>query len=454
MAFVDVVNEVTGITGQSRDSFLNRLKDEYLPAWEDHVHTELVLPGIIAKKKGTMGGRRSLTSLMVSYPQSTGIALFENDDLPVPSVGTYINPSIFSRTIYSRLRWTGHVERSARKGDKVSWAAPRAEDLRTARKQFELNFARMLYLGPAQVVGTIKTYSSDTSWTVYGRDARNSQAANRHKYGAHYLRVNMDVHTVDEASMYGAPIAIASRGRITAISNVDEAVLTLTEAATELDGDADDFIIPFGSRNANAADGDANDDSNFAGPNGLMNLAVDDGIKTWVYGIDRTTAGGRTLNAFVFDNGSDGVRPFNEDYITLAVDRVSDDGTGDDPDKILCHRSIRREYVKEVKDARRFPEVQGKRGFKGLQQIVGDVGLPLVTDRDCMPGVMWILESDGFGWFSEADMQMADEGERFVADKDAHEIVMVKSGNLATRKPHNNAMVDDLQYSVTGLTDL
>jgi hypothetical protein len=231
--------------------------------------------------------------------------------------------------------------------------------------------------------------------------------------------------------------------------------ITLNGAAT---GDyttaaaAADLLIPWRSRlDDNDTTADADSDSGFAGPNGLTNMVADGTTDTFIYGTARATY--PSLNARMLNNAGT-VRPFKEDFITLAVDRIADEGTGDDPDVIVCHKSVRREYVKEIAGDRRFPEVITSRGFGALAQTIGDLKLPLVTDRDCQPGLMWVLESDGFGWFSESEMQMADEGERFVDSKDAHEIVMVKSGNLATRKPHNNACVDDIQFSVSGLTDL
>lgn len=468
MAFSDSVLEVSGIAGQSRNSFLNRLKDEFLPAWEDHVHTKVIISKMIAQKKGTMGGRRSLSSVMATYPQSSGIALFEGDTLPQPRVGTYFNPQIFSRTMYSRLRWSGHVERSAKKGDKVAWAAPRAEDMKTARLQWEINFARMLYLGPRQIlahVSSVNTGTTPDQITLYNRDSRASSASTRNRYGSHYLRVGMPVTHVASALPYGVPVAAdnyatlgTNEPRVISIDNTGASpIITINRDASAEFGTAaaaDDFIIPYRSRIDSPtafASIASTTDSEYAGSNGLLNMVSDSTFDPYIYGVSRTSQ--PTLNAWMMNN-SGTVRPFKEDYITLAVDRIGDDGTGDEPDVILCHKSVRREFVKEVSGDRRFPEVITKKGFGALKQTIGDVSLPLMTDRDCMPGVMWVLETDGFGWFSEADLQMADEGERFVADKEAHEIVMVKAGNLATRKPHNNAMVDDIQFSVTGLTDL
>lgn len=48
MAFTETVNEIASITGQSRSSFTQRLKDEFLPGWEDNYHTKVVLAKLIA----------------------------------------------------------------------------------------------------------------------------------------------------------------------------------------------------------------------------------------------------------------------------------------------------------------------------------------------------------------------------------------------------------------------
>lgn len=447
------VNETTVTNATSRSSFDARLKDEILPSWDDSYHKKVVLAKLIAEKKGTMGGRRSIASLMTQPPQSAGIALRENVDLPTPRTGSYSNPVIFSRAFYTRLRRTGHVERAAKAGDKVAWAKPVIEELRGARIQGEINFSRNLYLGPRQLLATASAYTDSGSpnlMTLYGRDARTSVAADRNKYGAHYLRVNQSIQTV--ATVDGVPTNLGEV-YITAIDNSTPTAPTLvfdTDIATDPSDGA--FLIPFNSRDPTATNGDdsADDDSYYAGCNGLMNMVVDRSIKAYLYSLLKSA--NPYLEGQVFANGSGGVRPWKDDYLVIAADQIQDEGCDDEPNTVLCHKSIRREYVKAIEGDRRFPEVIKERGFGKLRQVIGDVMLDLVTDRDCMPGVMWVLETEGFGWFSECDMQMVDDGTRFVTDKDAHEDVYVKSGNCATKKPNNNAMIDDILYSVAGTT--
>lgn len=467
MAFGYDVTEATVTGGNSRGRFINRMKDEYLPAWDDHVHTGTKVAKRIAKKKGTMGGIRSLGSVMHAYPQSVGMSAFEGDDLPTPTSGAYFNPQIIARREYSRLRWTWEVRQSARGGKAAAWAEPKKEDMSTARKQMEINFERKMILGQGQVLATIASVNSN-DYTLYGRDTRTSAANDRWKFGGHYLREGMSIEPVEVSGGNVRPLdgAFEESPSVRAerfVKSFDPSTGILQIAASQ-GGSATTFggtltadktlLIPWGSRKVGTGTMDGTDaagyDQHFAGPNGLLNLIVNGSYKTYVYGLSRTTY--PTLSGRVFDGGGT-LRSFDEDYITLAVDDISDNGTGDDPDVIFMDRSVRREYVKQTKGERRFEPVLKDKGFsKKLAFTAGDVPLTIETSRDVPPGLAFILDSDSFGWFSEAELQMVDEGERYVANKAAHEIVLAKSGNLACVKPYNNAIVEDISFSTSGLT--
>jgi len=447
------LTDTSGIAGQSRLSFQGRLKTEFLPKWDDHVHKKTKVAEKIAKKKGTMGGLESLGSVMDALPQSAGIALLEGHDLPNPTVGSYFQPKLHSRSIYTRLRWTGHVERAARKGDKHAWAKPRAEDMKAADEQMRLNFARMLYLGPYQALACVSSFNDTTDKaTLYGRDARRSAAADLWKFGAHYLRKNMEIDYVTALATGAAVIenddATQAAIKITAIDNSSYAAPTITfsldpNAAYGVTDPADgNLIIPFGSRLATGPTAD--DVTKFAGVNGLLQMVGDRNIYTYLYDLLRETyptlEGIRNTNAGV-------ARPFAEDYLTLAIDRIADEGVGEEPGVILCDRSGRREYLKESKGDRRFKEVQTEKGFGQLVFHAGDAQTPIVTDRDCPPGIFFILDDKGFGWLEESSLGSVDEqAERPVTNKDAHEIVLHKSGNVFTEKPFNNGTLEDVSF--------
>lgn len=457
------VYETPSVGGNSRTSFFGRLKTDFLPKWDDHVHTETVLPSLIAKKGGTMGGYESLGSVADTLSQSAGIFGFEDDTLPTPRASNYFQPRLHARGCFTRLRWTLEVELAAKRGDKHAWAKPRTEDMKHADQQLRLNFARNLYLGPYQGIATASAFNGTTGVTLYGRNTRTSQADDFSKFGAHYLRKNMSIDWVNasgSAVQYTALPEVApnlsrpSEIYITAIdkSTPSAPVITLSaDPATSGSADPGDesLIIPEGSRRSNITPG--TDVTKYAGMNGLVQVIGDTAIYTQLYDLAKSTYDSLQGKRYT---GTGGVsRPFEEDYITLAVDETADEGVGDEPGCLLMHRSVRREFVKETKGDRRFREVQTERGFGQLVFHAGDAMTPVKVDRDCIPGMVFVLNTDNWKYLEQSPLGPIDQSkERFVANKAAHEIPLHKSGNVFCETPFNNATVEDISFNVRDLT--
>jgi len=445
------INESTGVTGQGRSSFSSRLKTDFMAKWDDHVHKVVKIADKVAKKKGSMGGKESLGSVATSLPQSAGIAQFEGDTLPTPSAGTYIQPYLHARDLYMRLRWTGQVERAARRGDKHAWAQPRKEDIKNGTAQFNINFARMLYLGRYQGLG-VASGSSTVTQTLYGRDARTSATADFYKFGAHYLRVGMEVDHCASA-ITGDPVAldgVESVMTISAIDNSTPSAPTITTNDPTTNPSDGSILIPAGSRRVDTGTStNANNSSYFAGVSGLLEYVSDLNSYAAVYDIAR--AAGDTISG-VHNKSGGNVRAFDENLIALVTDQVVDNGVGDEPDCLAMHSSVRREYVKQTAGDRRFAPVQKDKGYAGrLVFNAGDAELPLLVDRDCPPGLAFVLNTKDWGWLSQSDMGSVDGGDRFIANQDSREVIMHKSGNVFCEKPFNNGIIDDIQYDTDSL---
>ena len=457
--------ETSGLAGQSRSNFANRLKTDFMEKWEDHVHKKTIIADKIAKKIGTMGGKESLGSVATALPQSAGIAAFEGDTLPTATAGSYFQPTVHARDLYTRLRWTGQVRRAARAGNKHAWTMPVKEDTMAADAQFRINFARMLYLGRYQILATVTSFNDESPETgqsvatLFGRDARTSGASDFYKFGAHYLRVNQEVDYL-ASSVTGNPVVLNdssanARMKIIAIDTSTPSAPTITlDADPNADYGVTDpvsgsLIIPWGSRKASVED--TTHSAYWAGVSGILEYATDSNTYASVYDLDRGSSY-PTLDG-VHNKNSGTVRPFDENLISLVVDQVVDNGVGDEPDALVMHRSVRREYVKQTQGDRRFAPVTKEQGFSGrLVFSAGDAELPIVTDRDCPPGLAFVLNTEDWGWLSQSPMGDIDEkGMRFVADKDAHEMIVHKSGNEICRKPFNQGVIDDIQYDVDAL---
>lgn len=450
------VTEVTGVTGTGREAFANLLKTVYGPLWQLHVHTKVVIWSLIAKPKGRMGGKATLSAVVNQIPQSSGVAALEDYNLPAPDSVAAFQPEMTQRDLYLRLRWTGQAERAASGGDKEAWAKPMSLEVQYARLQFQLNVARMAYVGPYNILAKLSAYAGATDIaTLYGRNTRTSAAASFWNFGPHYLRVNMRVsHT---ATVSGVPVDTTTKGTLNSHypTAIDADVTTPTatmDSAPTTDPLADEFYIPYMSRadTGEAGATDANRESLMAGFNGLANMITDTNLYSMLYALDRssytTLDGKRITNAGVN-------RAFSERLVSVLVDRVNDEGVGSEPDKLLCHRSIRREVVKENRNLRQFPVIQTESGYGALTYAAGDNRLPYIVDRDCMPGLVWALDTKQFGWLTNSNMgPLASGDRRFVVDKDAHELVMHMSGNMLTTAPFCHGSLEDVAYDVADLT--
>lgn len=463
-----VINRITGIPGGSVDAFWDRFKFVYLPSWESMINEEAELLKLIGKAKGGMlGGRYSITSLMYNHVQSSGQARFEDDLLPDPSAPSYKQLSVISRSIYARIRITGHTNRAARIGKPGTFAIPSKEQMASARENHQLQKNRMLYTGNRQILAQAQVYASGgPTITLYDRDSRNSSANSKHKLGHHYLRENMDISIIpasggnvdpdgDPNDAYATGPGTLRR-RITNIDDSGAQPVVTVDSAFGTDWTANDdgaLVVPWRSRKDSMGAVDAETDSDYAGILGLQDLVSDTTERTYLYGVSRASAAAQYIESIIKRNGGV-VQAYNENEITLALDKLRNDRyvrKGGRVDKVLCHDSVRREHVQTIQSLRRFGATTKKRGWERQQFTAGDKSLDIHTDKDCEPGEMKLLDTKSFKMLREAKLYMVGGKPRFVADKDAEEVVLCESGQEICRAPRCNTRVLDIDYSTTGL---
>jgi hypothetical protein len=466
MTYTPVFNddhEASWVVGAGRKSGYLHMHDMFGPLWDLHMHSDVVVPSLIAKKKGKMGGRKLVSAFKDRVPQSAGIALFEYADLPYPVTGRALNAELLSRYMYSRLRTSGPAIRASRGGDKVAWIPIQKSDMEDAMVATDKNWARMLHHGPAQPLGVVHSYSNPTI-TMASPNARTSAAASFFKSGVKYCQPDMYVMLVpaangilgdiwDYAGTDGDQQKNIVDGNSYVAKILSKSTSTPTSPTLTMSGDVDalvigtgnlavgDFIFPLGSRLEDITA--ATYEAGCAGFHGLASLVSGQAGYTHLYGLQKTSY--LTL-AGVHGTNSGTARPFEEMLVTLVLDRINDEGRGKDPDTLVLHRTTRRPVVSEHSGERRFaPVQQGQRGFAPkLVHTAGDVQTPYVVDPDFLPGIVWCLRKETFGWYEEqAQTYLPD---RFVVNKDAVESIWVKQGNVECPYPLDNGALDDVQY--------
>lgn len=461
-----LLNDTASVIGQARAQFANLLKDYYADLWDNHVHEEGgAVARKLATKGGRMGGKKVVAAVTDNLPQSAGISMFERGALPRPSAGTYFNPELISRGLFTRLRWTAEVELAAKAGDKAAWARPRQKDMQDAELQFDINFGRKLWLGYADILGVVASHAvSGTSViTLQPRNGRDSQGESYWYSGRFYLRVGMQVTFIDvsvPSTALGAPQAAIEdttsnwyNVTITAVGGTDAApTVTLsadvTAAPTSFTPAAGDFMIGFANRRStiNATPADAI--SQFSSINGVQNLASDATHYAASYGLAKSSY--PTLNGLFLTNpaGAGTQRTFRERLVMFLYDQLSDLGTGQVPDCLFLNKATRREVVLEHDGDRQYAPVVTESGFGQLVANVGDTRTKYMEDWQCPPGVVHGLHTGNWKWLSLADLQPLGL-ERFVADYAQNEIIFHKHGNLQCEAPYNNGSLEDISYSMT-----
>lgn len=474
------VSEVTGIAGTSREAFDGLMKDEYGPLWEDHVNKSakcLALTGL-GQVRGRMGGRRQLHAVIDSMPQSAGVAHFEGSTLTDPSTSSSFQPELIARSMYVRLRWTGEVEDAARTGDKAVFAGPRANELRLARQQYAVNKCRNAIFGNRQVLGkiaSVATTDADTfTLTMEARNAKTSEAADFYDLGAHYIRKNMLLDVVyatagEAGGNDGDPLNGTSdnsgsthKFKVTSVSGNTVNIASSVTGTGPTAPVATNFLIPHGSRRTSMSSiTTATDASFYAGYYGLDNLVLDSNIYNSVYGIARGVSR-PTLDGSRNRNGGT-ARNFNDLLLILAIDNIVEQGSGDHPDTLYLSSAVRREIVQHLgmgneyggsgSQTRRFAPVQTESGYGKLALVAGDKNMTYDTDRDCPPGMVYILRKGTMGYLSNRTLSSIDKApERYVADKDAHEVIMAERGNFFCTSSWTNGTLEDINFNVSALT--
>lgn len=136
-----------------------------------------------------------------------------------------------------------------------------------------------------------------------------------------------------------------------------------------------------------------------------------------------------------------------EMFIQKAIDNVKDK-FGANVDFILCSSGVKRAFIEHMSTYRRNVDMlELKGGFK----TVSYNGIPIVSDRFCQPGTMYLLNSDDFAIYQLCDWEWI-EGEdgrilHQLSDKPVYRATLVKYAELLCSRPW-------AQTKITGINEV
>lgn len=156
-----------------------------------------------------------------------------------------------------------------------------------------------------------------------------------------------------------------------------------------------------------------------------------------IYGVERNLS---AMQPYMKEN----VGEISENIIQTAIDTI-EDNSGSKVNFIVCSWGVRRalaEYFKQFKTMLPTMELEG--GFNAMQFN----GIPIVADRFCPDGTMYLLNTDDFAIHQLCDWQWL-EGEdgkilKQVAGKPVYTATLVKYAELICDRPNGQGMLSGI----------
>ena len=228
---------------------------------------------------------------------------------------------------------------------------------------------------------------------------------------------------VDFRSQDGTVIGGATQRRIVAVDRLNKTVTVSGTTLTSTDVPKDSIITVQGSYNQEIT--------------GLGAIFKTDGD---IYGLSRSTH--KWLVPYIQNN----VGNISETAIQTAIDYL-DENAGSRVNFIVCSSGVKRAFQNHLSTYKRNIDVMDLNGgYKALSYN----GIPIVSDRFCPEGTMYLLNTDDFILHQLCDWKWL-EGEdgkviKQVADKPVYKATLVKYADLICSKPCGQAML-------TGITE-
>lgn len=329
----------------------------------------------------------------VCYDLSSGLAaMSENADLPAAGSNRYVMLHADLKNMYGTIEITDKAMRASEnsEGAVVNLLDAEMEGLLASAKQ---NFSRMLY---GDGVGTVaKVSEAASSSTAVKVDS------------VKFLREGMAIYIGTGANKLSRTIVSISGN-----------TLTINSAATASVGTE---IVPAVSFEQE-----------------IFGLEYLFGNPATVYGASTTTY------PWLKPYHGTSVGSISDVKIQRAID-AAEEASGGSVDFITCSYGVRRAYQEYLETTKRnINPVELEGGFKAISYA----GIPVVADKYCPEGTMYLLDTKLFEMHQLCDWQWLENGSgnvlKQLANKAAYSATLVKYANLICALPCGQAKLSGI----------
>lgn len=406
------------------------LKDFYEGPIRKHLNNNVTILKYVEKSKRKWTGRQVL--FPVHLRRNTGVgARSEQGQLPVAGRQTYVESQIRTKHMYGRITLTGAVI-AASKGDRGAFATALRTEIDGMRTDLRNDMNRQCFgnnvtIAPVQPGDDVNlTGKSGVLGIVSAVDGTNITVIHP---GTRFLKQGMSIHsgTHDELT--------TGTHQTTTVSSVTDTGVFVKDAAGTVE--VHDIIVR----------GDASDHSFENEITGLDAIVESSGS---LQNIDPAVNGEWVAKKFDNPLGTGGTsRPLSLELMQLAVDAADEIG-GTEPNLIMGHHSMRREYINLLTSDVRYAPEQLKGGFQKLTYAGGSTPITIEFDKHAPYNKLFFIRTADIKLYVQQDWKWADrDGSTFsrLQNQDAWEAFMLWYGNLGCERRNSHVVITDLQAS-------
>lgn len=378
----------------------NALKTVYLGPVAEQINTE-INPLLAKIKQSTQDVWGKEVKRLVQYGINGGVgAGTETDALPSAGGNNYKTLTTSLKNLYGTIQISDKAIRASQSnvGSFVNLLNAEMEGL---VKASSFNFGRMLF---GDGTGVLATVVSVSGTTVVVDDAKDFVPG-----------MTIEFRTSDGEAIEGVSVR-----RIMSVDKEGKSI-QLNGTALTSDVTAGALITVQGSYDKELT--------------GLKAIFKDTG---YIYGLNRSS------NKWLVPYIKKDVGEISESEIQKAIDYV-DENAGSKVNFIICSSGVKRAFQNHLATYRRNTDVME---LKGGYKAISYNGIPIVSDRFCPKGTMYLLNTDDFTLHQLCDWKWL-EGEdgkvlKQIPGTPTYTATLVKYADLVCTKPCGQAMLSGI----------
>ena len=421
------------------------LKEYYEGPVREHLNNSIPILKYVEKSKRKWNGRRVVFPVHLRRNHGVG-ARSETGTLPAAGRQEYAECRINSKFMYGRIELTGVVI-AASQGDKGSFASALRTEVEGLRRDLRVDFNRQVWGNPVASAGGVAagndTLSNNTGVIAQlngNPDSLADGASQSFTFdgpGTRYIKAGQSLSFGTMTGTNQGTVDTAAAARTLTVTSVDT---TTTATLKNSSGGAIDL-----ADNDVCVLGDSGDNSFNKEITGLSFMVddADDNLQ------ELDTGNFPEWKASVLDNSGNGNRPLSLELMQLAID-TTDEVAGSEPDLIMGHHSIRREYINLLTSDVRYSPEQLKGGFQKLTYAGGTNPMPIEFDRMAPYNKLFFLNTKDIKMYTMKDWAWADrDGSTFSRklNSDSWEAFMCWYGNMGLERRFSQTLLADIEVS-------